>query len=159
MIQITKSMIINKPINDVWKLMYGEFADVGKWVTGVYSSRPVTKEENYDRVCDTFTGKLYEKLLSVDEKNYTYVVDAKGLPKFVKSFTGRWKFDKISDNKTKATLNLTIETKGILGAILQIPLKFQLNKGLNELHSDLSTYMETGKPSASKQKEIRKKKK
>jgi len=154
MIEIKRTGAINKPIDKVWKVLYGGFADVGKWVTGVYNSRPGTKEEKLDRVCTTFTGNLYEKIISRDEKNHTFEVDAKGLPFFVKNFTGRWSLEKVSANTTKATLTLKIQTKGIIGAIMQIPLKSKLNSGLNETLNDFATYVETGKVSKAKQKEI-----
>jgi len=157
MIQIKRTGTINKPIDDVWEVLYGGFADVGKWVTGVYKSRPGTKEEKYDRVCTTFTGKLYEKILSTDKKNHTFEVDAKGLPFFVKKFTGGWRLQKVSANVTKATLGLKIQTKGIIGAIMQIPMKSKLNAGLNETMSDLATYVETGRVSISKQKRVKEK--
>ena len=90
MIQIQRKIIVNKPIDDVWKVLFDGFTDVGKWVTGVYKSRPGTEEEGYDRVCTTFTGKLYETILNKDEKNHTFEVDAKGLPFFVKNFVILW---------------------------------------------------------------------
>ena len=50
------------------------------------------------------------------------------------------------------------ELKGIIGAIMQFPMKYKLEKGLNELGRDLSTYAETGKVTRSKSKELQKKK-
>jgi len=157
MIQIKRKVVINKPIKDVWKVLFEGFNDVGNWVTGVYASRAGTKEEGYDRVCDTFTGKLYEKIINKDEKNHSFEVDAKGLPFFVKQFRGKWSLKELTPTTTEANLELTIDTKGIIGAIMQIPLKFKLSGGLNELQNDLATFTETGKISESKQKELNKK--
>ena len=41
---------------------------------------------------------------------------------------------------------------------MQIPMRSKLNKGLNGTLNDLATYVETGKPSAAKQRELAKKK-
>jgi len=153
MINIKREIIVNKPVNDVWKVLFEGFTEVGNWVTGVYSSRPGTKEEGYDRVCDTFTGKLYETIVQKDEKNHTFEVDAKGLPFFVKKFRGKWNLKEITPTKTQATIEINIQVKGILGAIMQFPMKLKLNKGLNEIHNDLVSYTETGEISKSKQKE------
>jgi len=156
MIKIKRRIIVHKPVKEVWKVLFERFTKVGDWVTGVYTSRPGTKEEGYDRVCTTFTGKLYEKIIHKDEKNHMFVVDAKGLPFFVKEFRGVWNLKKITPTTTEATLELSIHVKGIIGAIMQIPMKSKLSKGLNELRNDLVTYVETGKISRSKQKEVNK---
>jgi len=157
MIQIKRKIIVNKPVQEVWKVLFEDFTKVGNWVTGVYASRPGTKEEDYDRVCDTFTGKLYEKIIHKDEKNHSFEVDAVGLPFFVKQFRGKWNLKKVSPTTTEANLELTIDTKGIIGAVMQVPMKLKLDKGLNELRDDLIIFAETGKISNSKQKELKKK--
>jgi len=158
MIKIKRTIIVHKPVEQVWKVLFERFTKVGDWVTGVYTSRPGTKEEGYDRVCTTFTGKLYEKILHKDEKNHRFVVGAKGLPFFVKEFVGAWNLKKINSTTTEATLELNIHVKGIIGAIMQMPLKSKLSKGLSELQNDLATYVETGKISHSKQREVNKRK-
>ena len=158
MIQINRKIIVNKPVKDVWKVLFGRFTEVGTWVTGVYKSRPATKEENCDRVCDTFTGKLYEKIIYKDEKNHTFKVGVKGLPSFVKKFEGGWTLKKITNSSTEAAFELKIETKGIIGAIMQFPMKSKLTKGLNTLRDDLVTWVETGKVSSKKHQELNKKK-
>jgi len=157
MIQIKRKIIVKKPVQEVWKVLFEDFTKVGNWVTGVYTSRPGTKEEDYDRVCDTFTGKLYEKIIQKNEKNYSFEVDAVGLPFFVKTFRGKWNLSQVTPTTTEATLELTIDVKGIIGAIMQVPMKSKLNKGLNELGNDLVTFAETGNISNSKQKEMNKK--
>lgn len=78
MINIKRELVFKKPINDVLGVLYGDFTNVGNWATGIYHSRPCTPEEGLDRVCDTFTGKLYEKFNFVDETNHTFEVSAKG---------------------------------------------------------------------------------
>lgn len=158
MIQIERTITVNKPIKDVWKAVFEDFTEVGSWVTGVYASRPGTKEENYDRVCDTFTGKLYENITHKDEKNHSFEVDAKGLPFFVKEFTGKWQLNKLTPTSTEATITLILHLKGIIGAIMQTPMKSKLNAGLNELSNDLTTFVETGKISNTKKKELQKRK-
>jgi hypothetical protein len=68
MINLNFSVSINRPVNEVWTVVYADFAKVGDWATGVFSSRPGKKEENADRVCNTFTGVLYEKIISKRRK-------------------------------------------------------------------------------------------
>jgi hypothetical protein len=158
MIDLNFSVAINKPVNDVWKAVYTDFTKVGDWATGVFFSRPGKKEENADRVCKTFTGVLYEKIISKDEKNHIMHVEAKGLPFFVKSMIGGYKLREISKSETEATFFVKIKTMPLIGTIMEIPMKMQLNKALSITLDDLKNYVETGKISSKKQGEIEMKK-
>ena len=62
MIHITREFTINKPVEEVWAVLYGDFANIGNWASGIYHSRPGTAEEGLDRVCDTFTGKVVREV-------------------------------------------------------------------------------------------------
>ena len=158
MIHIKEKVKINKPIEDVWAVLYGDFANIGNWATGIYHSRPGTTDENLDRVCTTFTGKLYEKFNSVDEENYTFDVDVEGLPFFVESAHGGWTLNKIDDGSTDGTVEFQVTTKGIIGKIMQVPMKSKLTSGFRETLEDVVAYIETGKVSDKKQAELAKKK-
>jgi len=158
MIQIKKTQIIKQPLDKIWNVIYTEFTDVGKWVTGVYKSRAGTEEESCDRVCDTFTGKLYEKIVDRDEANHSFLVDVKGLPSFVAQAQGGWSLKKIDENTTEANFHFTAHTKGIIGMIMQIPMKFNLNKAVQGTLDDMSNYINSGQPSQRKQAELNKKK-
>ena len=93
-------------------------------------------------------------LIFVDEANYTYEVDATGLPFFVENTTGKWSLNKIDEDSTKATFDFKIHTKGLIGSIMQIPMKARLNKGVESSLDDIKTYIETGKVTEQKAKEI-----
>tara|TARA_Y100000034_G_C6871569_1_gene397993 strand:+ start:266 stop:748 length:483 start_codon:yes stop_codon:yes gene_type:complete len=158
MVKISKKIKLNKPIKDVWKVLYGGFTDVGNWVTGVYASRPGTKEEDSDRVCDTALGKLYEKITFKDEKNHEYRVEVTKNPFFIDKFSGRWKLNKLTDTSTEAEFEITVTFKGIIGMIMQFPTKFKLKSAISEIVGDLTTFVETGEISKTKQEEVNKKK-
>jgi hypothetical protein len=85
-------------------------------------------------------------------------VEAKGLPFFVKSMIGGYKLREISKSKTEATFFVKIKTIPLIGTIMEIPMKMQLNKALSITLDDLKTYVETGKISGKKQGEIDRKK-
>jgi len=56
MIEVKVSGVVDKPLEDLWKVSVLEFEKVGNWATGVFHSEKTTK---HDRVCDTAFGKLY----------------------------------------------------------------------------------------------------
>jgi hypothetical protein len=154
MIDLSFTASINRPVNEVWKVVYTDFTKVGDWATGVFSSRPGKKEENADRVCKTFTGILYEKIISKDEKDHTMQIEAKGLPFFVKSMIGGYRLKEISKSNTEVTFFVKIRTMPLIGTIMEIPMKMQLNKALSITLDDLKTYTETGKFSLKKREEM-----
>jgi hypothetical protein len=156
MIHIKRKIIVKMPVKDVWKVLFEDFTKVGNWVTGVYSSRPGTKEEGYDRVCTTFTGKLYEKIINKDETNHSFEINAEGLPFFVNKFRGTWSLKDISPKTTEAIFEINIHLKGIIGAIMKYPTRLKLTKGLDAIEDDLKSFVETGTVSSSKKKELKK---
>jgi len=156
MIELKFRTEIDKPIEDVWKVLFTNFTKVGDWVTGVYHSRPGKEGENADRVCKTFTGTLVERILSKDEENHEFRVDAKGLPFFVKSFQGGWKLNEISKSKTEAVFSGRIKTMPIIGTIMEMPMRKQFKKAFAITMQELKSYVETGEISARKEQEIAK---
>jgi len=147
-IKITKN--IDQPLKNLWKITVTEFEKVGFWSTGIFKS---WKTKDYDRVCETSFGKLYEKITLKDEKNHYIKIDVKGLPFFIKKFTGSWKFKKITDNKTEFTVTLNLQTMPIIGSIMGLIMKPKLQKAIEVTVKDYITYLETGKISKRKQRE------
>lgn len=150
MIEVKITKTVNKPLKDLWKVSVTEFERVGSWATGIYKS---WKTEDHDRICETSFGKLYEKITLKDEKNHRIEVDAKGMPFFVKKFTGYWQFEKITNDKTKVTVTLNMQTTPIIGSIMGIVMKPKLQKALEITVKDYIVYLETGKISDRKQRE------
>ena len=156
MIEVRVTGEVNKPLKDLWKLTVKDFTDMGKWATGVLHSE---KGENCDRVCKTPFGLLHEDILLKDEKNHLIKIDAKGMPFFVTKSIGTWAFKKISGDKTGFTVELRLETMPIIGSVMGIFMKPQVKKTLEAVASDYKIYLETGKISARKQREIDRNKK
>ncbi len=155
MINIIIKGKVKKPISEVWEVAANKFTSVSNWATGVYKSRKGTKEENYDRVCDTSSGHVQENLITKDDVNHILTYSVEGFPFFVKSFTNTWTIKKISETETEITLNPQVKTTLIIGTIMGIPMKFQLKKFMKIALDDFATYVETGKPSKRKLKVLR----
>jgi hypothetical protein len=154
MIEIKAKKRINKPIEDVWKFVVEEFPNADKWATGASNCRKGDESEDFDRICDTDTGTLMDKITKIDEDTHLFQFSVTGMPFFVRSVVSTWKLDKISDTETEIVLGPRIEVMPIIGTIMQIPMKMALDKLYPELLNDMAVYVETGRPSARKQKEL-----
>jgi len=154
MIQLKFSKQINKPIGEVWKFVIDDFANGHLWATGTTSCRKGQPHEDFDRVCETETGKLKDTITKKDQENHVLEFSVKGLPFFVRSARSSWKLNKISDTQTEIVIGPRIEVKPIIGTLAQIPMKMALKKLYPSLLDDLATYVETGQPSPRKQQEI-----
>lgn len=153
MIDIKLKRKINKPIDEVWKFIIEEFPNAHEWATGTTSCRKGDASEDFDRVCETETGKLMDKITKIDEENHTFQFSVTGLPFFVRSVVSTWKLNKISNTQTEIILGPRIEVMPIIGTIMQIPMKMALKKLYPGLLDDLAIYVETGKASPRKQRE------
>ena len=158
MINIKVKGTVKKPLSQVWEASANQFTSVSNWATGVYTSRVGNKEENCDRVCDTSSGHIEEDFITKDDTNHILSYSVKGFPFFVKSLSNTWTFKQISDSETEITLNPKVKTMPIIGTIMGIPLKAQLKKFMTVALDDFATYVETGKPSERKLKEIEERK-
>lgn len=154
MIDLKFNRIINKPIEEVWTFVVDEFAEADKWAAGTTSCRKGTAEEDFDRVCETETGKLMDTITRLDNENYVLEFSVKGLPFFVRSVVSTWTLNKCSENETEICLGPRIEVMPLIGSLMQIPMKIAFKKLYPELLNDLVTYIETGQPSLRKQKEL-----
>ena len=154
MIDIAAKKRVNKPIEEVWKFVVEEFPNSHEWATGTTSCRKGDASEDFDRVCDTETGELTDKITKIDETNHVFQFSVTGLPFFVRSVVSTWKLNRISDTETEIVIGPRIEVMPVIGTIMQIPMKSALNKLYPKLLDDLAIYVETGKPSPRKQREI-----
>ncbi|MBO6516230.1 MAG: SRPBCC family protein [Bacteroidia bacterium] len=154
MIDLKFDKTINKPIQEVWDFVVNDFPKGHLWATGTTHCRKGEPHEDFDRVCDTESGRLMDTITKLDNENHVLEFSVKGLPFFVGSVTSTWTLDKISDNQTKITLGPQIHVKPGIGTIAQFPMKRALKKLYPGLMDDLVIYVETGKPSPRKQKEL-----
>ena len=155
MLDIKTTRKIDKPIDEVWRVVVDEFTNSHEWAFGTSSCRAGTESEDFDRVCDTETGILKDTITKVDDANHVLEFSVDGLPFFVRSVVSTWSLEPVSDTETEITVGPRIETMPMIGALMEIPMKKALEKLYPELLDDLAVYIETGQPSARKQEELR----
>ena len=160
-VEIERSTIISAPIAEVWKITATEFEHIDRWDGNVKASRrqgsTTTGAPIGGRVCDLYSGgETVEKFVEFDEANFTFAYEiTKGLPGFVVSARNTWLHEAVSTDKTRLTMRVTMIVKGILGTIMQGPMKSQMGKVLGNAQEELKHYIETGKAHPRKQKKMR----
>ncbi|MEL6675048.1 MAG: SRPBCC family protein [Bacteroidota bacterium] len=154
MIDLKFDTQINKPIEEVWKFIVEEFHNSHEWAFGTSMCRKGTEAEDFDRVCHTETGKLMDTITKIDDENHVLEFSVKGLPFFVRSVVSTWTLKPLSPTQTELVLGPRIEVIPVIGTLMQIPMKMAFSKLYPGLLDDLTTFVETGQPSARKQQEI-----
>lgn len=153
MIDVKVNGEVNKPLSELWELSVENFDTMGTWATGVLHSK---KGATCDRVCATPFGELHEDIIEKNDEEHFIKVKAEGMPFFVTKSVGGWKFNEIDENKTGFEVQLTLETMPVIGSIMGLFMKPQIEKTLKIVANDYKTYLETGEVSESKRKEIEK---
>ncbi|MEO0338732.1 MAG: SRPBCC family protein [Bacteroidota bacterium] len=159
--EFRKSILVNQPIEAVWEVLGNQYGEAYKWASGLYHSEgfgtPIIEGAHCkNRSCDTTQGKITEviKTFNAADHHLEYEV-VEGFPFFVDQGVNNWKLTP-QGNKTRVDMHLVITTKGIMGAIMGPMMKMQMGKIVNNVLQDFKHYLETGKPSPLKAKEMAK---
>lgn len=154
MIDIKASQTINKPIDEVWRFVVDDFTRSHLWAYGSSSCRPGTEAEDFDRVCETESGRLTDTIIRCDDDRHVLEFSVDGLPFFVRSVVSTWSLREVSPTETEITIGPRIETLPVIGWVLEIPMKRSLERLYPGLLDDMAVFVETGQPSARKQAEL-----
>ena len=161
--EIKKSFTVDAPIDKVWHHLATEFGQAHAWCTGLYHSEaynaptlPGAPAAN--RACDTNQGKIKEVIETFDPANYHLAYSViEGFPGFVKSGTNNWRLTPQGDT-TRVDIHFVAELQGLVGTLMQPMMGWQLGKVLEAAGQDFKHYVETGRPSAAKARELAKRK-
>ena len=158
--EFKREIIINAPAEKVWEVLGTQFGRVCDWASGVNkssaSAHSAANTDYTNRACDTTSGKIKEVVNVFDPQRHELEYEViEGFPFFVKTGKNNWKLTAVG-SKTKVNMNLQIVTQGFVGKIMRPMMKMQMNKIADNAVDDLKVYVETGKPSARKAKELAK---
>lgn len=160
--EIKRTFTVDKPIERVWDVLGNDYGGACKWGTGLYHSEgkdaPTLPDAEFDkRYCETNVGNITEKVLIFDPRHYRLqyaVID--GFPGFVKSGINTWTLRELADDKTQVDVHFIAVLGGLMGTIMKPMMRWQLSSTFDQVLEDFKVYVETGKPSAKKAKELRK---
>lgn len=163
--EIKRTFTINQPVSKVWDILGNDFGGAAKWATGLYHSEGYGEPQLEgaacnNRACDTNQGKIKEVVRVFDAKNYHLAYEViEGFPGFVKSGVNNWRLTDLKNGKTRVDIHFIAELQGFMGTVMKPMMGWQLGKVFDHALEDFKVYVETGKPSAKKAKEIAKRKK
>ena len=152
--QITRSIIINAPLEKVWEITAHNFDKVDQWSSGVSLSGVAEVESSADeanmagRVCMTAFGKCFELFEVYDEEQHTFTYKAQfeKTPPGVKSARNTWRVEAISDSQTRFSMSTQTEFNLFPGLLIRIPFRLQIPRVLNMNLEEAKHFIETGKP-------------
>ncbi|OAV45179.1 SRPBCC family protein [Lewinella sp. 4G2] len=159
--EIKTTFTVNKPIDQVWDVLGNDFGGAAKWASGLYHSEgygapQIEGAACNNRACDTDFGKIKEVIKTFDAKHYhlAYAV-IEGFPGFVKSGVNNWRLTP-KGNQTQVDIHFIGELQGVMGFLMKPMMKMKLGGAIKQAGKDFKHYVETGKPSAKKAKELKK---
>ena len=159
--EIKKEIVINRPADEVWEVLGNQFSAAHKWARSLkhsegYGEPQLQHAHCNNRACDTTQGKIKEVIKSFDPNHYKLSYEViEGFPFFVKSGVNTWQLTP-QGSTTKVNVHLVIQTGGIFGMVMAPMMKIQMNSLLEGVMQDLKHYVEMGKPSPTKAKELAK---
>lgn len=150
-VSVSKSIYINVPVDELWKITALDFGNISKWSAGVVESK-ANGEGNHGAVCNervcqpSYKGfkATTERFIDYDPKNYhfTYQI-AQGLPSMVKYAQNKW-IHQSKGTGTELMMQVSMELKGIMGTLMQGVMKKNMGKILYQNLEELKVYAETG---------------
>ena len=157
--RIAKSITINAPADQVWKVVAHEFAQIGEWASAVAESEVNTNAIVPEgatvggRVCQVpGFGEVHENFTAYDEAGKTYSFKINGLPFFVTSAHNSWVVKAIDASTTEVSFQGEVKMMPVIGSVMRIPLRMQLSTRLQNAVEELKYYVETGEVHPRKQK-------
>lgn len=161
-VTIERSTVINVPVEHLWQVSAIEFEHIDRWDGNVKASRScgdvIVGSPVGGRVCNLYGGgKTVEQFISFDDSQYIFAYEiTEGLPGFVVSARNTWTHEAIAANNTRLTMCVVIRMQGILGRMMQCPMKFQMGKVLDSAQEELRHYVEMCQPHPRKKKKMKK---
>ena len=161
---VTRSIVINAPLETVWHTAAHEFDKIGEWASLV-SESDIAEGEVFDddmdmagRVCMTPFGKSYEMFETYDEKRHTfsYVGRTEKTPPGLKSGRNTWTVEAVSASQSRLTMRVDMELSLFPGMFMRIPMRMQMPRLLDMNLEEIKHYIETDKPHPRKVKAMQK---
>jgi Polyketide cyclase / dehydrase and lipid transport len=175
--ELSTEFVVAAPAGAVWDVIGRRFHRIGEWATAIPASTalppgtvttqavtplPVAQiiggAPVAGRVCTTgvrLVPRVTETLVAYDEANRTLTYAASGMPAFVASARNAWTVTPLDERRCRVTLQARFVTGGLLGHLGRWAILIQVGRTSRYLADDLRHYVETGRPSPRKQRQLR----
>jgi hypothetical protein len=179
MSELSTEFVMAAPADAVWDVIGRRFDRIGEWATAIPAStglpspagtitvqaapqlptgRLIAGAPVAGRVCTTgvrLVPRVTETLVAYHETNRTLTYEASGLPAFVITARNTWTVTPLDERRCRVTLRARFVTRGLLGHLGRWVILAQVGRTSRYLADDLRHYVETGRPSPRKQRQLR----
>jgi Polyketide cyclase / dehydrase and lipid transport len=165
-LNIQESIVIKADSQKAWDIIGPNFLNISEWGRGINKSwKNEGAEQTFNdapaggRFCDVKGfGKFDERIVHYDASNKEIAWSAFGekLPSFVTGLQNSLKVERIDDETTRISSNITANLSGIRGFLLGSIMKKNFTKLVHGFLKDWKVYTETGKVSDTKERELSK---
>ena len=152
MIRVTKEVLIELNIQDVWQVMGNEFGQVHLWSSNFLESKPEGESKfkglaYSSRKTLTERGETIQELDVFDAANYSLSYHiTKGAPEVAEQTSAVWSLSSEGANTTKATFEFTMVPKAMVNEEMASKIEMGLAHSASEMSEELKYYMENGIP-------------
>ena len=163
-LNVTSSSTINATADRVWEVLADDFLDIALWARDVNSSGDNHSSVSVPdgapaggRFCDVNgLGQVDERIVHFDSGSHeiTWTANSDKLPGFVSGVQNALTIDKIDDNTSRVTSNLSADLSGFLGTIMAPMMRRNFSKLVAGFLEDLDVYAGTGQISKVKQRQL-----
>ena len=153
---ISQSVTIDAPAEQVWDVLAHQFYDVDRWLSSVHTSGRRGSvatvgdfpHESGGRACDTSLGAFRETVQHYDEKARSLGYSAEGdkMPFFVKHLQNNWTVTPSGPSRSRVDMALEARLLPVFAQLMGPVLKRQFSKVTSEAVEELKHYVETGEP-------------
>jgi Polyketide cyclase / dehydrase and lipid transport len=175
MATLSRHLIVDAPADAVWEVVGHRFDHIGAWATAIPTSSaipaatavppatgsPATPATGNapvaGRVCHTsvrLVPRVTERIVAYDEANRTLTYQAEQHPRFLRTARNHWRVEAIGARRTRISLHATVQPRGVLGWLAYLLLRVQLARVAAQFLQDLRHYLEHGRPSPRKQRQL-----
>ena len=144
--EVKRSIYIEVPKEDLWKITAEDFTRVDKWISGVNLAKGSGEVLGATRICTpSYKGfsKTTEEIIDFHPTNYFTYQIAEGMPKMVAKATNTW-IHEPQNGGTLLTMQVNMDVRGLMGSIMKGPMKKRMNTILQDALEELKLYAESG---------------
>lgn len=164
--KITRTLMIDKPVEDVWDILANRYAEAGSWASAVYVSRPregtpkVAEAPVLGRICETSLGPIVESIETFNAASRTlaYSATAENMPSFLTGLLNTWKLTAAGPNSTRVDMVLTANIAFPFNILMGWMMRLQFKGAIDSSLTELKYFAETGRPHPKKVKSAKSKK-
>ncbi len=153
--RVSRSIDIDAPIDQAWRIAAHDFDQISRWASLVSSSSAAQGSapgpggpEMTGRVCQTRFGASSETFTAYDEqaRTFTYAAEAEGQPGFIQEAFNTWALEPTGRQSCRLTMTIDMRLNRGFNTIMKLPMTVQMRRLLDLNLEELRYFIETGLP-------------